>query len=109
MRSKLRLTPYLLNHSLRAIYNLFTINYIHPDWPENQSRRQHRASLNALRAGLTGQIVVLHTDDLVACQDHVDTFVTEYWPKGATEAQLVQSFADTAGVRTGSARSKPIS
>lgn len=52
--------------------------------------------LNALRHGLTGQIVVMPADDLAAYQSHVKSFTDEYQPQGATEAHLVQALADTA-------------
>ena len=55
-----------------------------------------RSSLNSLRHGLTGQIVVMPNEDLAAYKSHVKTFVDEYTPKGATEAQLVQQLADTS-------------
>jgi hypothetical protein len=55
-----------------------------------------RSSLNALRHGLTGQIVVMPTEDLQAYQLHLESFTDEYHPKGATEAHLVQALADTS-------------
>ena len=63
-----------------------------PKTPEGK----HRSSLNALRHGLTGQIIVLPGDDLEAYQRHVDSYVNQCKPKGAIEAQLVQTLADTA-------------
>ena len=57
---------------------------------------KHRSSLNALRHGLTGQIVVMPTEDLHAYQLHLKSFTDEYDPKGATEAHLVQALADTS-------------
>jgi len=55
-----------------------------------------QSSLNALRHGLTGQIVVMPTEDLAAYQLHLKSFTDEYRPKGATEAHLVQALADTS-------------
>jgi hypothetical protein len=55
-----------------------------------------RSSLNALRHGLTGQLVVMPTEDLQAYQRHLESFTDEYHPKGATEAHLVQALADTS-------------
>jgi len=55
---------------------------------------KRRSSLNALRHGLTGQIVVMPSEDLATYQRHVQNFVDEYQPAGATEAQLVQTIAD---------------
>jgi allophanate hydrolase subunit 1 len=54
------------------------------------------SSLNALRHGLTGQLVVMPTEDLEAYQHHLASFFVEYDPKGATEAHLVQALADTS-------------
>ena len=55
---------------------------------------KQRSSLNALRHGLTGQIVVMPTEDLQAYQSHLESFTDEYTPKGATEGNLVQALAD---------------
>ena len=55
-----------------------------------------KSSLHALRHGLTGQIVVMPTEDLQAYQSHLASFTDEYTPKGATEAHLVQALADTS-------------
>jgi hypothetical protein len=55
-----------------------------------------KSSLNALRHGLTGQIVVMPTEDLEAYQRHLDSFTEEYDPQGAIEANLVQALADTS-------------
>src|SRR5438128_2288422 len=73
----------------------------------NQANAQHstgpksvegkrKSSLNALRHGLTGQIVVMPTEDLQAYQHHLESFADEYNPQGATEAHLVQALADTS-------------
>jgi hypothetical protein len=70
-------------------------NAQHSTGPKTEAGKQ-RSSLNALRHGLTGQTIVLPSDDLEAYQQHIQRFVTEYHPKGATEAQLVQSLADCA-------------
>jgi hypothetical protein len=55
-----------------------------------------QSSLNALRHGLTGQIVVMPTEDLQAYQLHLKSFTDEYHPQGATEANLVQALADAS-------------
>jgi hypothetical protein len=57
---------------------------------------RRRSALNALCHGLTGQTVVMPSEDLEAYQRHVQSFVNEYHPQGATETQLVQSLADAA-------------
>src|SRR6202163_1197088 len=63
--------------------------------PRTEAGKQ-RSSLNALRHGLTGQTIVLPTEDIAAYQRHSQSFLAEYQPKGATETQLVQSLLDTA-------------
>ena len=63
-----------------------------PKSPEGKKR----SSLNALRHGLTGQIVVMPTEDLAAYQRHLKSFEDEYAPQGATETNLVQALADTS-------------
>jgi hypothetical protein len=63
--------------------------------PRTEAGKQ-RSSLNALRHGLTGQTVVLPTEDHSAYQRHSQAFLDEYRPKGATEIQLVQSLLDTS-------------
>jgi hypothetical protein len=62
--------------------------------PRTEAGKQ-RSKLNALRHGLTGQTIVLPTEDQSAYQRHSHSFLDEYHPKGATEAQLVQSLIDT--------------
>src|ERR1700704_5321978 len=57
---------------------------------------KQRSSLNALRHGLTGQTIVLPTEDQSAYQRHSQAFLGEYQPKEATETQLVQSLIDTS-------------
>ena len=63
--------------------------------PRTEAGKQ-RSSLNALRHGLTGQTIVLPTEDHSAYQRHSQAFLDEYRPKGATEIQLVQSLLDTS-------------
>ncbi len=70
-------------------------NAQHSTGPKTPEGKQH-SSLNALRHGLTGQIVVMPTEDLQAYQLHLKSFTDEYHPHGATEANLVQSLADTS-------------
>jgi hypothetical protein len=53
-----------------------------------------KSSLNALRHGLTSQIVVMPLEDLQAYREHLQRYFDEYHPKGATEADLVQGLAD---------------
>src|SRR5258708_30381595 len=61
--------------------------------PRTEAGKQ-RCSLNALRHGLTGQTVVLPTDDLSAYQRHCKEFLDQYLPKNKMEVQLTQTIAD---------------
>jgi hypothetical protein len=68
-------------------------NAQHSTGPKTPEGKQ-RSSLNALRHGLTGQIVVMPHEDLAAYQRHVKSFTTEFQPQGAAESNLVQGMAD---------------
>ena len=70
-------------------------NSQHSTGPKTHAGKK-KSSLNALRHGLTGQIVVMPTEDLRAYQLHLKSFTDEYNPQGATEAHLVQALADTS-------------
>src|ERR1035437_1518119 len=70
-------------------------NSLHSTGPITEAGKQ-RSSLNALRHGLTGQIVVMPTEDLEAYQCHLLSFTEEYQPQGATEAHLTQALADAS-------------
>jgi hypothetical protein len=70
-------------------------NAQHSTGPKTDAGKQ-KSSLNALRHGLTGQIVVMPTDDPAAYQRHLDSYTAECDPKGAIEATLVQALADTS-------------
>jgi hypothetical protein len=70
-------------------------NAQHSTGPRTEAGKQ-RSSLNALRHGLTGQIVVMPSEDLQAYQSHLKSFTDEYHPEGATEANLVQALADAS-------------
>jgi hypothetical protein len=70
-------------------------NSQHSTGPKTAAGKK-QSSLNALRHGLTGQIVVMPTEDLQAYQLHLTSFTDEYHPEGATEAHLVQALADTS-------------
>src|SRR5580693_2252122 len=78
--------------------NRFAINRAnaqHSTGPKSHEGKK-KSSLNALRHGLTSQIVVMPTEDLQAYQLHLKSFADEYNPQGATEENLVQSLADTS-------------
>jgi hypothetical protein len=70
-------------------------NAEHSTGPKTEEGKK-KSSLNALRHGLTGQIVVMPSEDLAAYQLHLAAFKTDLQPKGSLEAHLVQSLADTA-------------
>ena len=70
-------------------------NSQHSTGPKTAAGKK-QSSLNALRHGLTGQIVVMPTEDLHAYQLHLESFADEYHPQGATEAHLVQALADAS-------------
>jgi len=70
-------------------------NAQHSTGPKTEAGKQ-QSSLNALRHGLTGQLVVMPTEDLQAYQLHVNSFTDEYHPQGATESHLVQALADAS-------------
>jgi hypothetical protein len=70
-------------------------NAQHSTGPKTEEGKK-KSSLNALRHGLTGQIVVMPTEDLAAYQTHIKSFTDHYSPKTAPESNLVQFLADTA-------------
>jgi hypothetical protein len=70
-------------------------NSQHSTGPKTEAGKK-QSSLNALRHGLTGQIVVMPNEDLQAYQSHLKSFTDEYPPQGATEANLVQALADAS-------------
>jgi hypothetical protein len=86
------MTPASNGNSGRAAIN--RANSEHSTGPRTTAGKQ-RSSLNALRHGLTGHVVVLPTEDQTAYQRHLLRFVDQFQPKGALEEQLVQSLGDT--------------
>jgi hypothetical protein len=63
--------------------------------PKTEAGKQ-KSSLNALRHGLTGQTVVLPSEDLAAYERFTQNFHDDFKPSGALEIQLVQSLASQA-------------
>jgi len=55
-----------------------------------------RSSINALTHGLTGDTVLLPSEDPAAHQRHTQEFFDEYQPKTPTERQFVQELIDTS-------------
>jgi len=70
-------------------------NAQHSTGPRTEAGKQ-RSSLNATRHGLTGQTIVLPSDDLDVYQQRLQRFFADYQPQGETEKQLVQTLADAA-------------
>ncbi len=60
------------------------------------SEGKAKSSLNAVKTGLTGRTVLLHSDDAAAYQQHVRDYEKELCPGGQRECDLVQSIADSA-------------
>jgi len=69
-------------------------NAQHSTGPQTGAGKK-RSSLNALRHGLTGCVIVLPSEDAAAYQRHTQEFCEEYQPKGPAENYLVQTIADT--------------
>jgi hypothetical protein len=69
-------------------------NAQHSTGPNTEAGKK-KVSLNALRHGLTSQLVVMPFEDLEAYKAHLQSFLDEYHPEGATEASLVQILADS--------------
>jgi hypothetical protein len=62
-----------------------------PKTPEGKAK----SSLNAVKTALTGQTVLLPSDDVAAYESHVQSFIDHYNPATPREKDLVQSIADT--------------
>jgi hypothetical protein len=69
-------------------------NAQHSTGPTSQQGKA-KSSLNAVKTGLTGQTVLLSTDDAVAYQQHLDRHFKRYSPANDEEHTLVQFIADT--------------
>lgn len=70
------------------------LNAQHSTGPRTEAGKK-RSSLNALRHGLTSQVVVLPHEDLAAYAAFTAGFHQDLQPKNLIETQLVQSLADT--------------
>jgi flagellar biosynthesis GTPase FlhF len=70
-------------------------NAKHSTGPRTEAGKQ-RSSLNALRHGLTGHVIVLPSEDHAAYETHTRRLIHDLQPKGALEEQLVQSLSDTS-------------
>ena len=54
------------------------------------------SSLNAIKTGLTGRAILLHSDDVAEYQRHIAAYQDEFKPVGYLESELLQSIADCA-------------
>jgi hypothetical protein len=70
-------------------------NAKHSTGPRTEPGKR-RSSLNALRHGLTGHVIVLPSEDHAAYETHTRRLFLDLQPKGALEEQLVQSLTDTS-------------
>jgi hypothetical protein len=70
-------------------------NSLHSTGPKTEAGKQ-RSSMNAMKHGFTGQLVVMPDEDLELYQHHLKSFHDEYHPQGATEENLVQALADVS-------------
>jgi hypothetical protein len=70
-------------------------NAQHSTGPTTEEGKQ-KSSLNALRHGPTGQLLVMPREYMEAYKLHLQSFTDEYHPVGATEANLVHALADTS-------------
>lgn len=69
-------------------------NSQHSTGPKTASGKA-KSSLNAVKTGLTGQTVLLPTDDALAYRQHIDRHFAQYAPATDEEHTLVQSILDT--------------
>jgi hypothetical protein len=70
-------------------------NSQHSTGPRTEAGKQ-RASLNALRHGLTARTAVLESENQADYDNHCRKFFDEYQPANPTETELVQEVADTS-------------
>ena len=70
-------------------------NAQHSTGPKTEAGKR-KSRLNALRHGLTSNLVVLPSENAEDYEEHLHSFINEYHPQDATESHLVQVLADTA-------------
>jgi len=63
--------------------------------PRTEEGKQ-RSSQNAIKHGLTGQAVLLLSEDAAAYESHLQKYLHDYQPKGIQEEDLVRSIAAVA-------------
>ena len=69
-------------------------NSKHSTGPTSEAGKA-RCSLNAVKTGLTGRVVLLPSEDAEIYQKHLDRFFSKYSPANDDEHDLVQAIADT--------------
>src|SRR5689334_3426800 len=69
-------------------------NAQHSTGPKTEQGKS-RVVLNGLRHGLTGQTVILPSDDFLAYKKFTQQFHDELKPAGVLESQIVQTISDT--------------
>src|SRR5437660_7536635 len=80
-----------MSSNLKTISN--RANATHSTGPRTPEGKK-RSCLNAMRHGLTGQVIVLPEEDIALYKKHCEEFAEDWHPKGATEKHLVQTLAD---------------
>src|SRR5262249_44331340 len=70
-------------------------NAQHSTGPRTEAGKK-RSSLNALRHGLTGHVIVMPGEDLAAYERFAKAFFDEHQPKTPTEEMLVQTIVDVS-------------
>src|SRR5262249_29980751 len=70
-------------------------NAQHSTAPRTEAGKK-RSSLNALRHGLTGHVIVMPGEDLAAYERFAKAFFDEHQPKTPTEEMLVQTIVDVS-------------
>ena len=70
-------------------------NAEHSTGPKSDDGKK-RSSLNALRHGLTGQLMILPAEELAAYKRHCEIFRNKHQPADEYEERLVQILADTS-------------
>ena len=69
-------------------------NAQHSTGPKSEQGKA-TASLNAVKTALTGRTVLLPTEDAAEYERHIRAYEKEFQPVGQSEADLVQSIANT--------------
>jgi hypothetical protein len=70
-------------------------NAQHSTGPRTEAGKKN-SSQNALRHGLTGETVVLPTEDADAYHAHLQSFLDQYQPQNPTELHLATTLAETS-------------